>query len=113
MTAQSGMDRGREAVTLYHVVARYPQYTLLDIQIVTGRTHQIRAHLFSIGHSIVGDVLYTTRNIRKKRIASPLDRPFLYAYALSFRDPNGQKRDYTVELPQHLKNFLTTLPSLV
>ncbi len=111
MVAQTARTSGKEALTLYAVIKRFANYTLLDIQTVTGRTHQIRTHMYSIGHSIVGDSLYQTRDIRKKKKPPPLERPFLYAYHLSFADYDGQKHDFTVELPDDMSKILQTLPS--
>lgn len=110
MVAQSGKIAGKEAITLYTVLERFNIYTLLDVQIVTGRTHQIRAHLFSIGHSIVGDPLYRTKDIRKKKHQS-FDSaiPLLFAYHLGFQDRHGQKHDFTVELPDYFTNVLQQL----
>ncbi|MEK7584861.1 MAG: RluA family pseudouridine synthase [Patescibacteria group bacterium] len=110
MVAQSGKDSGKAARTSYSVIKRFYNYTLLDVQILTGRTHQIRAHFHSIGHSIVGDQLYQTRDVRKKKIAARLlDRPFLFAYALAFNDLDGQRREFSLELPHDLADILRTL----
>ncbi|OGY91837.1 MAG: hypothetical protein A3B31_00945 [Candidatus Komeilibacteria bacterium RIFCSPLOWO2_01_FULL_53_11] len=110
MVAQSGKISGKAARTSYSVIKRFHNYTLLDVQILTGRTHQIRAHFHSIGHSIVGDQLYQTRDVRKKKIAANLlDRPFLFAYFLAFDDLDGQRREFALELPHDLENILKTL----
>ncbi len=107
MIAQSGTGSGKHAITTFKVLRRFVNYTLLDVQILTGRTHQIRTHFFSIGHSIVGDKLYRTRDVRKKKKAVDLDRPFLFAYYLQFSDPEGIQHEYKINLPESLQLFLS------
>lgn len=106
MVAQSQGTSGKHAVTTFTVLKRFVNYTLLDVQILTGRTHQIRAHFFSIGHSIVGDTLYRTRDIRKLRKGPELRKPFLFAYYLKFNDREGMSHTYTAPLPETLQQFL-------
>src|SRR5215216_3874255 len=76
---------GRPAVTRFHVVERFPNVTLLEVSIETGRTHQIRVHLAFIGHPIVGDQIYGKARPKD----SELDRQFLHASGLAFRLPDG------------------------
>ncbi|PWB38348.1 MAG: hypothetical protein C3F02_04200 [Parcubacteria group bacterium] len=98
----------REAYTTYQIEQRFFNFSLLKVQIMTGRTHQIRAHLFSIGHSVVGDKLYQTRDLRKKK--KTLDqRIFLHSATLEFCDLQGKKMRYHSALPLELKKFLLTL----
>jgi len=87
MTARLG--HGRDALTDYHVLKRFEKSTLLEIRIGTGRTHQIRAHMASIGHPVAGDRLYGAR---------PADRIFLHAWRIGFTSPAGGER-VTVEAP--------------
>lgn len=101
-------ELSREAITHYEVLQRYQQFTLLNIKLVTGRTHQIRAHLHSIGHSLVGDVLYSTRDLKHKKLPD-LRRPFLHASDLSFQSLNGEMIDCHSPLPSQLATLLTTL----
>jgi 23S rRNA pseudouridine1911/1915/1917 synthase len=117
-TRQSG---GREAVSHYHVLRRlntvYGKFTLLEIKIDTGRTHQIRVHLASIGHSVVGDAVYgAPREIRAGRFnnvtakAVSLDRNFLHAAKLELAHPRSGKRiALKSDLPDKLQAFLTVL----
>lgn len=110
MVAQSGTGQGKEALTLFKVLQRFHHYTLIEVQIITGRTHQIRTHFFSIGHSIVGDQLYQTRDIKKQKSrASSLSQPFLFAFSLEFDDRQGRHQHFTLDLPDRLKEFLGTL----
>jgi len=104
----SDNDEAREAITHYEIKDRFVNYTLLEIKLVTGRTHQIRAHMQSIGHSIVGDTLYVTGDIRKKKKIF-LSRPFLHASSLKWQQLDGTEHQCKSPLPTDLKKFLTTL----
>ncbi len=100
---------GRVASTRYAVRQYLAGYTLLDITPATGRTHQIRVHLSSIGHSIVGDRLYGP-----KRSRQPLDllikRQFLHAYRLGIRLPSSDLyHEFTSSLPPDLEQILNLL----
>jgi len=81
-------DRGRDAVTHFEVVERLPRTTLLRIQLETGRTHQIRAHLAAIGHAVAGDPQYGGR-ASGRRLG--LDRQFLHASLLMFSHPASRE----------------------
>lgn len=107
--AQRVLSSGKSAITLYQVVEKFINYTLIKVQIKTGRMHQIRAHLFSIGHSIVGDKLYQTKDLRKKNKTIDDARIFLHAHFLSFQDLNNIWQKYQSPLPKELKDFLTTI----
>ena len=109
MRAQTMHAPGKKAITLYKVEQKFINSTLIKVHIKTGRTHQIRAHLYSIGHSIVGDTLYRTKNLRKKKKAINDVRIFLHAYYLKFKDHENHWQEYTSPLPTTLKNFLTTV----
>jgi 23S rRNA pseudouridine1911/1915/1917 synthase len=113
-TRRSG---GREAVTHYNVERRidspYGKFTLLRLRIETGRTHQIRVHLASIGHPVVGDKLYgAPAEIRAKSLpALTLDRNFLHSTELQLTHPRtGELLSLSRPLPQELKEFLQKLP---
>ena len=108
---------GREAVSHYQVIRRidshYGKFTLLEVKIDTGRTHQIRVHLSSIGHPVVGDTLYgAPRELRARRlehVTAPglsLPRNFLHAAQLELAHPRtGAKISLTSPLPQELVAF--------
>jgi 23S rRNA pseudouridine1911/1915/1917 synthase len=79
-TRMAVVPGGRPAVTSYRVRERFSGWTLLDLDLVTGRTHQIRVHLASIGHPVAGDAVYATGAVR--RGPPGLDRLFLHAWRL-------------------------------
>ena len=104
---------GREAITHYTVQkridSRYGKFTLLEVRIDTGRTHQIRVHLSSLRHSVVGDTLYgAPREISSKNEAGlSLPRNFLHAAALQLRHPRSDEAlSFTRPLPEELQDFL-------
>jgi 23S rRNA pseudouridine1911/1915/1917 synthase len=112
-TRRSG---GREAISHYKVQKRieskYGKFAMLEVRIDTGRTHQIRVHLSSLGHPVVGDALYGAPNeIRGKGTkAISLPRNFLHAAALEFQHPGtGELIQLKRELPGELQEFLACL----
>jgi 23S rRNA pseudouridine1911/1915/1917 synthase len=114
-TKRSG---GREAVTHYTVQKRidskYGKFTLLELRIDTGRTHQIRVHLSSLRHPVVGDTLYgAPREMRGKNEAGiSLPRNFLHAAALQLQHPrSGVVLSFARPLPVELQGFLETISS--
>jgi len=107
---------GREAITHYTVQKRidskYGKFSLLELQIDTGRTHQIRVHLASLGHPVVGDTLYgAPREIRSKDHATlSLPRNFLHAAKLELQHPRTDGRlSFSRPLPEELSEFLERL----
>lgn len=107
---------GRNALSLWKVRGRFEKFTLLDIEIKTGRTHQIRVHLSSLNHPIIGDEIYnsgrdnTVADLDIRRAIKQLDRFFLHAGRLSFTHPSRkQKMDFHAPLPKELKDFLALI----
>jgi 23S rRNA pseudouridine1911/1915/1917 synthase len=102
----------RTARTLYEIEREWPSLglTLLRCQLVTGRTHQIRVHLNSIGHPIVGDSLYGgihRRVSRELRAVQRLERPFLHSARLSFTHPgDGRRVEFDSPLPLDLQSVI-------
>ena len=95
----------RQALTSYWVLARYRGFTHLELELHTGRTHQIRVHMASIGHPIAGDVLYGP----KKSVAG-LAGQCLHAKTLGFYHPvSGQFFEHTSQLPEYFMGFLAQL----
>ena len=104
MTAK--LERGRSAITEYRVLKRFDKFTLVEVRIGTGRTHQIRVHLASIGHPVVGDNLYGAP-------ASSLARYFLHAHRITFTSPrSGERISVTAPLAHELLQYLTDLEVL-
>jgi 23S rRNA pseudouridine1911/1915/1917 synthase len=91
---------GRQAKTNYRVKEYLDNYTLLEVTIETGRTHQIRVHLSAIGYPVVGDSVYGIKSAHIKR-------QFLHAYRIGFHLPaSGEYKEFTCELPQDLKQAI-------
>ncbi|MCA1632742.1 MAG: RluA family pseudouridine synthase [Acidobacteria bacterium] len=109
-------EGGREALSLWRVRRRFERFTLLDVEIKTGRTHQIRVHLAHIKHPVVGDATYgggrdrnLPDNTLRDRIAA-LGRHFLHAERLSFKHPlSGETLSFNAPLPVELQEFLDSL----
>lgn len=102
-------DEGNRAITDFMVEKRFINYTLLDVKIKTGRTHQIRVHMAAYGHPLVGDDLYGTQKTRVKNKKLGLDRIFLVSRKLTFKNLNGEDKTYEIDLPDELKEFLKTI----
>ena len=117
---------GRDAVTHYRVTRKidspYGKFALLELKIETGRTHQIRVHMSSIGHPVVGDALYgapaeiRTDSGKRRAPGAPatlsLGRNFLHSAKLELAHPRTAERlSFSRELPQELENLLDQLES--
>ena len=100
---------GMKSVTLVKVARSNADYSLLEVTIKTGRTHQIRVHLASEGYAIAGDDKYGDFDLNKKlqRSATHLQRMFLHAWRLQFNHPSsGERQELKAELPSELDAFL-------
>ncbi len=98
------VHNGRPAITEYEIRAYYGAFTLVDVHLLTGRTHQIRVHFAYLKHPVVGDTIY---GYQKQRLSPPLNRFFLHAYLLRFTHPaDGQRISVESPLPSVLQTVL-------
>ena len=92
----------RPAVTHYEVLDRYPGYTYIKCRLETGRTHQIRVHLASLGHPVAGDPVYGPKNT-----PTQLHGQCLHAGLIGFVHPRtGEYLEFTADLPEYFRTFL-------
>ncbi|WMM26874.1 RluA family pseudouridine synthase [Tissierella sp. MB52-C2] len=96
-------EEGQEALTKYSVIERYEDATLLDIQIFTGRSHQIRVHLNHIGHPIIGDTLYDEESTQ-------IHRQALHSYYLKIKHPRTKEYiEFIAPLPRDMEELINHL----
>ena len=107
---------GRPALTLYRVRQSFDRFTLLDVEIKTGRTHQIRVHLAWLKHPVVGDEVYgagrdkTVADARARAAIARLGRQFLHAAELGFAHPRtGAQLRFSAPLPRELADLLASI----
>jgi 23S rRNA pseudouridine1911/1915/1917 synthase len=107
---------GRGAVSLYKVRRSYDAFSLLDVELKTGRTHQIRVHLAWLKHPVVGDELYSggrdnnVQDVQLRARIRKLNRQFLHAEQLGFRHPQtGEQLRFVAPLPEDLTKLLEAL----
>ncbi len=99
---------GRPAKTIYHLVDYMNDYSLVSVQPITGRTHQIRVHLAAIDHPVVGDRVYGYRRQRPG-----VGRQFLHAWKLALTLPSGKGHEFVAPLPADLHEALVRLAGRV
>lgn len=97
----------KEAVTYFKVIKRYKDYTLIIASPKTGRTHQIRVHLSSIAHPIVGDKLYGGK--KEKKSLLKISRHFLHAKEITFESKPGELVTFVAEMPKDMENIISEL----
>lgn len=105
----------KQAITKYHPLKNFKDYTLLDITLLTGRTHQIRAHMSYIRHHVIGDIKYgdyKINNIFKREFN--FEKQFLHAYKLKFLDIKNslnylKNKEFSCNLPPELEEILKKL----
>lgn len=104
---------GRSALSLWKIRKRFEKFTLLNVEIKTGRTHQIRVHLMSVNHPVVGDETYnsgrdkTVRDLEVRQAIADLNRFFLHAERLHFTHPKTSERlEFYQPMPPELKDLV-------
>lgn len=101
------VENGKSAVTHFRVLDRFKNYTLLELELETGRTHQIRVHMAYIGHPVLNDPLYGT-----KKQTTPFGQ-YLHAKTLGFKHPRtGEYMEFDSELPQEFVEKIEELKNL-
>lgn len=115
-TRMAVVRSGRQALSIYRVRQSFQRFTLLDVELKTGRTHQIRVHLSWLKHPVVGDEVYGAGRdktvidpVVRSRIAQ-LKRQFLHAEKLAFRHPRtSEQLTFAAELPEELVTLLEVI----
>lgn len=96
-------NEGKEAISLFEVKQRYQNATLVEFNLITGRTHQIRVHSAYIGHPVVGDMVYGKKD---KNLKGQL----LFSYSIEFVHPRtGQRMKFELPLPDYFQNYIDKL----
>ena len=109
---------GKNAKTVYRLIKQYQDYALLDVTLLTGRTHQIRVHMAYINHPIVGDAKYGNFNANRVfKTEFGFSSQFLHAYKIGFGDlpmplTNLSRKEFTAEPNEEIANILTKLDNI-
>lgn len=109
----SANTTAKDSVTKFWVKETFAdRFSLLDVQIITGRMHQIRVHLGAINHPIIGDQDYGRKKVNAEFEEKGLHRQFLHAYRLRFQHPRTQEwMEFEAPLPEDLQNIVDQLHS--
>ncbi len=107
-SGRMGIDskRGKESVTSFQVLQRFAAHTLVEVRPVTGRRHQIRVHLYSLGHAIVGDPLYG-----EKEVQGQFPRLMLHAQRIAVQLPSGNEVVIEAPVPESFTRGLQLILS--
>ena len=105
---------GKEAITQYEVVERFGYATLVRVRILTGRTHQIRVHFASIGHSVLGDCLYGKKiRLETSQGIIKFNRQMLHASRIKLKHPvTGEMQEFTAPMPEDMQEAVEKLKEL-
>lgn len=102
-------ESGKEAASLFRPVEIGPEASLVEVRIMTGRTHQIRVHAAAAGHALAGDDRYGDRDFNRRMRTLGLQRLFLHAASVGWEEPGGGWRSYSAPLPQDLRETLVRI----
>lgn len=105
----SYLDKGKPAITQYQVIKYFSNASLLEVKPLTGRMHQIRVHLKHLGHPVIGDQTYNTKESKKISKSLGLNRQFLHASYLKFHSPDGALIELKSNLPEDLEKIRRSL----
>lgn len=99
---EANVNNGKDAITHYKVLERFKNFTHIECQLETGRTHQIRVHMAYIGHPVAGDNIYGPKNG-----VTSLNGQCLHAGLIGFKHPrDGRYLEFSAEVPDYFKDFL-------
>lgn len=101
-------EKGKSAATEFDVLQRFHNHTLIKLNLLTGRTNQIRIHLSAYNHPLVGDKVYASNKFQRIEKIK-LKRVFLHAQRLEFTDPSGNEVKIESSLPEELDNIIKNL----
>ena len=100
------VENGKSAKTYYKVLKRYNNFTYIECELFTGRTHQIRVHMKYLGHPLLGDLVYGNKSDKFDDVLGQV----LHAYYLEFNHPRTNERmKFTSDLPEYFKNIIKRL----
>lgn len=100
-TKMAVVENGKIAKSKVHVIKNFDSYALLEVEIFTGRTHQIRVHLSNINHPVVGDLIYGYKNKLK------IEKQLLHCYHISFEHPTTKKQlTFETKMPKRFEDFI-------
>ena len=103
---------GIESITHYQVIEYYRAVSLVQVELETGRTHQIRVHFSALNHPLIGDMTYGADPVLAKSLA--MARPWLHAKELGFKHPiNGEAMKFSAPYPADLQASLALLSDAV
>lgn len=116
---EQGSSPSKEAITHYRIEEKFKHFTLLKVKLETGRTHQIRVHLSHMNHSLVGDPLYSVRNLKPRgmdesfaEIFDSFKRQALHAFSLGLVHPStGEKVSWQAPLPDDFVIMINAIKS--
>jgi 23S rRNA pseudouridine955/2504/2580 synthase len=104
-------EEGKPSKTRFRLLESYEDSSYVEAELLTGRTHQIRAHARHLGLPLAGDSRYASRESLKKWKARGLKRIFLHAHRLALTTPDGIEQEFTAPLPEPLRRVLDQLTS--
>jgi 23S rRNA pseudouridine955/2504/2580 synthase len=102
-------DEGKRAGTRFRLSRRYGEFSLMQCQPLSGRTHQVRVHAQLKGHPLVVDERYGNPQANNAAKAAGLRRLFLHAQSIAFPDDSGNEQHFTAPLADDLQLFLSTI----